>query len=363
MTKKSKIDERIGALFASLDPEESVAKPGRIPGIGNGAPHLADPEPAQRNSNQGALAKSSRQKLLIPLGLTTVCLLTAVFVFTRFQTALTAPSPGQPGPVQPVSIPNTPNPTKIQDAQPPSVPGGLTVTTDDASTVNLAWAAASDDLGVVGYTIYRDGVSVATASGSDLAFHDMVALPGTTYSYTLDAYDQAGNHSAISSPVQVTTPSQPGAQVFILPEEDTYINAESPNSIYGTAKTLRIDASPDIHAYLRFVVTGLNGKTITRARLMLYAESGATRGIQVMSVVGNVWNELGTNYFNAPVLGSLLAASPPTKSDNWIALDVTSYVTGEGRFNFGIVTDSTTGVHLASRETGADSPKLSLDLH
>jgi hypothetical protein len=149
----------------------------------------------------------------------------------------------------------------------------------------------------------------------------------------------------------------------LLPSEDTYINAESPNSVYGTAKTLRIDASPDVHAYLRFIVTGLNGKTITRARLMLYTESGTARGIQVMSVVGNTWNELGTNTFNAPDLGSMLAASFPAESDTWIVLDVTPYVTGEGRFNFGIITESTTAVHLASRESGANSPKLSLDLH
>jgi hypothetical protein len=191
----------------------------------------------------------------------------------------------------------------------------------------------------------------------------MLALPDSAYSYALDAYDQAGNHSAISAPVQVAIPAQPGAQIFLLPSEDTYINAENPNSIYGTAKTLRIDASPEIHAYLRFVVTGLNGKTITRARLMLYTESGAARGIQAVSVVGNLWNELGTNYYNAPALGSQLAFSPPAESATWITLDVTSSVTSEGRFNFGIVTDSTTAVHLASRETGANSPKLSLDLH
>jgi hypothetical protein len=57
-----------------------------------------------------------------------------------------------------------------------------------------------------------------------------------------------------------------------------------------------------------------------------------------------------------------LASPPPAKSATWITLDLTPYVTGEGRFNFSIVTDSTTAVHLASRETGANAPKLSLDL-
>jgi hypothetical protein len=360
MSKKSKVDERIDTLFTGFNPAESVAKSERISGINILAPHLIKQIPAQQNSS------SSRKKLLFPIGFMAVCLLTGFLVFARFQNASTAAPPQQPSSTQPVptaSAPtNAPIFTNIQDTQPPSVPGGLTATTADPATVDLAWAASSDNLNVMGYTIYRDGISVATASGSDLTFHDMLALPGTTYNYALDAYDQAGNHSAISAPVQVTTPAQPGNQIFLRPSEDTYVNADNPNSVYGTANTLRIDASPDIHAYLRFFVTGLNGKTITRARLMLYTESDAVRGIQVMSVVGIVWNELGTNYYNAPAMGAQIAFSPPADSATWIALDVTPYVTGEGRFNFGIVTDSITAIHLASRETGANAPKLSLDL-
>ena len=363
MSKNSKIDERIDNLFMGLDPEESFPKPERSSGIDVLAPHLVTPTPARQNFG------SSRKTLLFPVGIMTVCLLTGFFVFARFQTASTAPPPiQQPGPTGstlPGPTPNTPNtlnPTNVQDILLPSVPGGLTATAADPATVDLAWAASTDNLGVVGYTIYRNGVSIATASGSDLTFRDKGVLPDNTYNYALDAFDQAGNHSAISAPIQVTIPAQPGNQIFLRPSEDTYVNSENPNTVYGTANTLRIDASPDIHAYLRFIVTGLNGKTIIRARLMLYTESGAARGIQVRSVVGNVWNELGTNYFNAPILGSQLAVSSPAESGTWITLDVTPYVTGEGRFNFGLVTDSITAVHLTSRETGANAPKLSLDL-
>jgi hypothetical protein len=363
MSKNSKIDERIDNLFVGFDPEESVAKPGRTSGIDVLAPHLVKPVPAQQNFG------SSRKILLFPVGIMTICLLTGFFVFARFQTASTAPPPiQQPGPTEPTlpgptpNTPNTPNPTNVQDILPPNVPGGLTATAAEPATVDLAWAASTDNLGVVGYTIYRNGVSIATASGSDLTFRDEGALPDNTYNYALDAFDQAGNHSAISAPIQVTIPAQPGNQIFLRPSEDTYVNSENPNTVYGTANTLRIDAAPDIHAYLRFIVPGLNGKTIIRARLMLYTESGAVRGIQVRSVVGNVWNELGTNYYNAPSLGDQLASSLPAESGAWITLDVTPYVMGEGRYNFSLVTDSITAIHLASRETGANAPKLSLDL-
>jgi len=356
MAKKSQVDEQIDSFFANLNPATQGLKSRRNPKSKQDAPireHLSAPK----------RPVSSGSKLFLPIGIVSVCLLTAAFVFTRFQVAFTAPRSEQSMLALPDFNPHPPNPTKVPDIQPPSVPDRLTATIADTTTVNLTWAAASDNLEVLGYTIYRNGVSVATASSSLLTFHDRNTTPGTTYSYAIEAYDQAGNHSAISAPVQVTIPGKPGNQVFFLPEEDTYVNAESPDSVYGTSKTLRIDASPNIHAYLRFVVTGLNGKTIARARLMLYTESGTARGIQVVSVLGNTWNELGTNYHNAPALGEQLAVSPPTENGTWIALDVTPYITGEGRFNFGIITDSPTAIHLASRESGPNSPKLSLDLH
>jgi hypothetical protein len=188
-------------------------------------------------------------------------------------------------------------------------------------------------------------------------------VPDSTYSYTLDAYDQAGNRSAISAPLQVTTLAQPGSQISLRPEEDTYVNADNPSFIYGTAVSLRVDGSPDIHAYLRFIVTGLNGRKIIRARLMLYTKSGTTQGIQVRAVTGNSWSELGTDYFNAPALGDLLTSSSSAKEATWITFDMTPFITGEGRFDFGLTTDSSTAANMASRETGADAPQLILDLH
>jgi acid phosphatase type 7 len=125
---------------------------------------------------------------------------------------------------------------------------------------------------------------------------------------------------------------------------------------------LRMDASPDIHAYLRFIVSGLNGKTIFRARLMLYTKSSAALGLRVMAVADNTWNELDTNYNNAPALGDKVALASQAETASWVEFEVTPYVTGEGRFNFGIITNSITAVSLASRETGANAPQLILDL-
>ena len=93
---------------------------------------------------------------------------------------------------------------------PPSVPTGLTSTSDTASSVGLSWSASTDSTGTLaGYTVYRNGTSIGTTNASTTTFTDSTVQPSTTYSYTVDAFDTAGNHSAQSSAIQVTTPGAP----------------------------------------------------------------------------------------------------------------------------------------------------------
>jgi hypothetical protein len=94
------------------------------------------------------------------------------------------------------------------DTTPPSAPGGLQATASAPDQVDLAWTAASDDVGVTGYDLYRDG-SLLQQLGAVTSAADPTAQPGTTYSYTVRARDAAGNVSAASDPATVTTPAQP----------------------------------------------------------------------------------------------------------------------------------------------------------
>jgi chitodextrinase len=92
------------------------------------------------------------------------------------------------------------------DTTAPTQPTGLTATARGPNTVDLSWSASSDDVGVAGYTIYRDGSQVAAVGEATTSYSDTSALPSTTYSYTVDALDAAGNHSAQSDPASATTP-------------------------------------------------------------------------------------------------------------------------------------------------------------
>lgn len=95
------------------------------------------------------------------------------------------------------------------DTQPPTVPTGLAPTSVTVSSVSLSWNASTDNVGVAGYTVYRNGVLLSTVSGSSLTYNDTSVNASTTYSYTIDAFDAAGNHSAQSQPASATTPAQP----------------------------------------------------------------------------------------------------------------------------------------------------------
>ncbi len=90
------------------------------------------------------------------------------------------------------------------DTTPPSTPTGLTVGTVTSSSVALSWTASTDNVGVKGYNVFRDGVNVAS-NFSGTSYTDSGLAASTTHSYTVQATDQAGNASAQSNAVQATT--------------------------------------------------------------------------------------------------------------------------------------------------------------
>ncbi len=90
-----------------------------------------------------------------------------------------------------------------EDLQPPSIPTGLAPTSVTASTVSLAWLPATDDVGVVGYKVFRDALQVGTPSSA--GFDDTGLVPATSYAYQVLAFDSAGNESALSDVLTATT--------------------------------------------------------------------------------------------------------------------------------------------------------------
>src|SRR6266480_2384895 len=87
------------------------------------------------------------------------------------------------------------------DTTSPSPPAGLTGATAGSTGANLSWSASTDNVGVTGYIVRRNGAQVATPTTTTYA--DAGLLVGT-YSYTVAARDAAGNLSPDSASVSIT---------------------------------------------------------------------------------------------------------------------------------------------------------------
>jgi hypothetical protein len=159
------------------------------------------------------------------------------------------------------------------------------------------------------------------------------------------------------TPINTPTATLSTGPVTFLPVADTYVRASLPSNNYGTATTLRADASPVERSYLRFDVQGVGG-AVTRATLRIYTNTNSNIGFQVSRVSNNSWGETTTTYSNAPAVGSLLGPSGATTANTWKTVDVTPYITGNGTFSFALSTTSTSGMAFASRESGANAPQL-----
>lgn len=91
------------------------------------------------------------------------------------------------------------------DTTAPTVPQNLIATSQSISRIDLSWNPSSDDTGVAGYRIYRDGVEVAMSVTTN--YSDTSLPSDTTYGYQVSAFDSAGNESPLSATVQATTQS------------------------------------------------------------------------------------------------------------------------------------------------------------
>lgn len=101
------------------------------------------------------------------------------------------------------------------DSHAPTTPANVTATGASDTEVDVAWSASTDDVGVTGYTVYRDGSAIATTPATQTAFADTGLAPSESHSYAVDAFDAQGNHSSVSAGVtgtalaDTTPPSSP----------------------------------------------------------------------------------------------------------------------------------------------------------
>lgn len=89
------------------------------------------------------------------------------------------------------------------DAEAPSVPTGLASGTITSASVVLNWTASTDNVGVTGYQVYKNGNLIASPTGTTYTAIGLTA--NTSYNFQIKAADGVGNTSALCTAISVTT--------------------------------------------------------------------------------------------------------------------------------------------------------------
>jgi chitodextrinase len=95
----------------------------------------------------------------------------------------------------------------VNDTTPPLIPANLCAPSIFGGHVILSWSASTDNVGVTGYRICRNGSFLKNVTNTSLDEFNLT--PYTNYTYTVQAYDAAGNLSGKSSLTLTTPPAAP----------------------------------------------------------------------------------------------------------------------------------------------------------
>ncbi len=181
------------------------------------------------------------------------------------------------------------NSITVVDTEAPSVPTLLTVTDITSGSISISWTASTDNIGVVEYDIYKNGVLLSSSNIIEYTDNKLL-VPGKTYSYTVVAKDIAGNESVPSEAVEATTLQY--QKITITPIPDKFTN----DPPFDAEATVTSDL------LLTYEVSGpasISGKTITldgtagtvevtaiQAGDETYGETSKSTSFEVMLITG-----------------------------------------------------------------------------
>jgi len=181
------------------------------------------------------------------------------------------------------------------DTTPPTVPSGVDANGTSTTTIDVSWAASSDNIGVTGYLIYRDGAQVANVTGT--SFGDQGLTPGTPYLYQVRAADAAGNQSNLSLAATASTMAPPP------PPEVTSVDLVATNTDCVITVDVTIVVSAPMDVTLTYTVAGQSD-----SRMLTFTAGDLS---QIVSVATGV---------DGTVDGSASAdAGAESDSEDWVA--------------------------------------------
>jgi hypothetical protein len=157
--------------------------------------------------------------------------------------------------------------------------------------------------------------------------------------------------------------------IILLPKHDAYVSSSAPATKYGTASAMRTktSASETFISYLKFDVAGVSSAPVS-AKLRLYVTNSSPDGGAVYLVSNDYlntatpWLESGMLWTNAPAItGTPLSAIGTATSSQWVEVEVTPAITGNGTYSFAIKNNNSDAVYYATKESSND-PQLVIQM-
>jgi chitodextrinase len=197
------------------------------------------------------------------------------------------------------------------DTTAPTAPTSLTASGTTQTTTNLSWTASTDNVGVTGYDVYQGAtLKGSTTTATTFAITGLTA--STAYTFSVKAKDAAGNISASSNTVNVTT---------LTPADTTAPTAPTSLTASGTTETstnLSWTASTDnvgVTGYDVYQNSSLIGSTTTAISFAvsgLTASTAYTFSVKAKDAAGNISASSNTVNITTLTPADTTAPSAPT---------------------------------------------------
>ncbi|HEX3792698.1 MAG TPA: discoidin domain-containing protein, partial [Pseudonocardiaceae bacterium] len=203
------------------------------------------------------------------------------------------------------------------DQQPPTAPTNLAVSTPSSGQVTLTWGAATDNVGVTSYVVYRNGTLDATVSGTTLTYSE--AQPATaTVMYYVVAKDANGNQSAASNTVTrqgtggpttnlaLGKPVTGSASTFtFVPTNvnDGDLTTYFEGSTYPSTVTVQLGANADLSSVTVALNPDASWGTRTQTIAVLGREQSSSTFTTLVAAQSYTFNPASGNKVSIPVSG------------------------------------------------------------
>ena len=210
--------------------------------------------------------------------------------------------------------------TAACDVTPPSTPAPG-VTGSSTTSISIAWMTSLDDVGVLGYSLYQDGVAAGSTTSTAFTFSGLAC--GTTHTLAVDAVDAAGNRSAQGSVTWDTTACDTVAPTVA-------ITAPADTSTVGGSVTVTADAADDValaSVQLRLDGAALGAPLTAPPYSTAWNTALIANGQHVLSAVAT--DSSGNTATSAPVTVTVANTAPATPTPV-PAADTAGVTVGDG---------------------------------